>query len=470
MTMLPQSPANLHRHRGFLALLLAQVLGAFNDNFFKMIVSLLVVDTAVSGQRGGYLSLVGVVFLVPYLLFSGYAGYVADIFDKRQVLIAIKASEIAIMAMALAALICGRIDLMLAVLFLLATQASFFSPAKYGILLEMLPGVALARANGILESGRYFATILGTVLGGVVLAHLRARPSVIGGLLLAIAGAGFLASLHISIVPRSGAAKRFRLNPWGEIANGLSRLAEDRSLMWIVGTITYFEFLGALTLLDMILVAKEVMGVDDAWTSLLGAFIGCGIALGSVAAGHLARSQSEIGLVPFGAAGVALGIIVLSAATGSYATTAIAMTFIGLAGGFVVVPLNAALQRRARGTERGQIVSTNNFLNMAAILLSSGALWLLRDLLEIGPARILLLAGLATCAATICALRYFPNLGLSAFRSVLIMAFVDVDPAARVPTACADGDPVSKERRDREKPFFRRCQPQRRAPHGDEHP
>src|SRR5713226_4406050 len=139
MTIPMLSFADLLRHRGFRALLSAQLLGAFNDNVFKMVVSLLAVDTASGGHAGGYLSLVGAIFMAPYLLFSGYAGYFADIYDKRRVLIVAKAGEIAIMALALVALIIGRMEALLAALFLLAAQATFFSPAKYGILPELLP-------------------------------------------------------------------------------------------------------------------------------------------------------------------------------------------------------------------------------------------------------------------------------------------------------------------------------------------
>jgi acyl-[acyl-carrier-protein]-phospholipid O-acyltransferase/long-chain-fatty-acid--[acyl-carrier-protein] ligase len=412
--MLPQSSRSLLRHRGFRALCFAQLLGAFNDNVFKMVVSLLAVDTASGGHAGGYLSLVGAIFMAPYLLFSGYAGYFADIYDKRRVLIVAKAGEIAVMSLALAALMLGRVEALLAALFLLAAQATFFSPAKYGILPELLPESALPRANALLELSRYVAVIIGTVLGGLVLALWGERPAAIGLLLVAVAAAGFIATLGISAVPKSGAEKRFRVNPWGEVAAGIRRLAGDAGLMSTVAAITYFEFLGALVLLDVILVGKEVIGLDDAWTGSLGAFVGLGIGIGSLAAGRLSRGRVEIGMVPLGAVGIGLGVVALSGASASYAGAASTLALVGLAGGFIVVPLNAALQKQADGTERGHLISTNIFVNMTAVLLASGALWLLRDLLEIEPRGILLLTGLTTLAATVSALWCFPNYATSA--------------------------------------------------------
>ena len=92
-----------------------------------------------------------------------------DRFDKRSVLVFFKMLEIAIMALALASLASGSIGWMIVVLFLMATQSTFFSPAKYGILPEMLAATQLSRANGLLEFSRYIAVILGSVGGGLLL-------------------------------------------------------------------------------------------------------------------------------------------------------------------------------------------------------------------------------------------------------------------------------------------------------------
>jgi acyl-[acyl-carrier-protein]-phospholipid O-acyltransferase/long-chain-fatty-acid--[acyl-carrier-protein] ligase len=117
-----------------------QFLNAFNDNVYKLVVSLLAVLVATSRAGSGtYLSLAGFIFVAPFLLFSGYAGQLADKFEKRSVVVITKAFEIAAMTFALFALVSGSIEWMLAVLFFTATQAAFFSPAKYGIVPELVP-------------------------------------------------------------------------------------------------------------------------------------------------------------------------------------------------------------------------------------------------------------------------------------------------------------------------------------------
>ena len=117
-----------------------------------MIVQVTAVAMAASaGGSGKYLSLANAVFVIPFLIFAGPAGQIADRFSKTRVLQITKAFEIAVMVFGVFALMAHRIDMLLVVLFCLAAQANFFSPAKYGILPEITGEEQLARANGLIE-------------------------------------------------------------------------------------------------------------------------------------------------------------------------------------------------------------------------------------------------------------------------------------------------------------------------------
>src|SRR5499427_3591720 len=82
------------KHRGLQPFLWTQFLGAFNDNLFKIVVSMLAVHAVAASRAGRELSIVSTVFILPFLLFSGYAGQLADIYSKRTVLIVSKSLEI----------------------------------------------------------------------------------------------------------------------------------------------------------------------------------------------------------------------------------------------------------------------------------------------------------------------------------------------------------------------------------------
>src|SRR5947208_3823336 len=155
---------DLLKKSGFQAFLWTQFLGAFNDNVYKIIVSMRAVHVAAKSSSE-YLALAGAVFVIPFLLFSGYSGHLADAISKRTVLIGVKAFEIFAMGLGFAAFFSTRIELMLVVLFLMALHSTIFSPAKYGLVPEMLPAKDLSRANGLLEMSTFVAIVLGTSIG-----------------------------------------------------------------------------------------------------------------------------------------------------------------------------------------------------------------------------------------------------------------------------------------------------------------
>src|SRR5688572_23378314 len=216
------------RHRGLQPFLWTQFLGAFNDNLFKIVVSMLAVHAASQANAGRQLSLVGIIFMLPFLLFSGYAGQLADVYSKRSVLVVTKSLEIVAAALGLFAFATGRLELTYAVLFLIATQATFFSPAKYGILPELLPDRDLSRANGVLEMSTFVAIVAGTAIGGFLFEALERRLWIVGLAVVAVAIVGTVLSLRIPDVPAAAPGARIARNPFGEIAAGVARLRQSR--------------------------------------------------------------------------------------------------------------------------------------------------------------------------------------------------------------------------------------------------
>jgi acyl-[acyl-carrier-protein]-phospholipid O-acyltransferase/long-chain-fatty-acid--[acyl-carrier-protein] ligase len=403
--MTPGNPhgtyAGLLRQRGFSALLATAFLGAFNDNLYKIVVSLLAASLGAATGDTGYLALAGALFVLPYLLFSGYAGWLADAVNKRAVLIATKSFEIAAMLAAYVALASGDIQLMLAVIFLTAVQAAFFSPAHYGILPELLPERELSRANGLDELCIFLAIILGTTAGAGLYGLWQERIELIALILVALAVLGTVASLGIGRVKGPVTRRPFPSFPWVEVVAGVRRLLADRALRLTVLGITYFWFLGALLQLGVILFGKQALGLDDARAGLLQAAIAVGVGLGSAAAGRLSGDKVELGLVPIGSVGIGVSSLLLAWSPPSFGLALGALVLLGFSGGLFIVPLNANLQYRAPAGERGRLIGTNNFLNMLGVLLASTALWLFSDVLALPAEEMVLLIGLVTFAVTV---------------------------------------------------------------------
>ena len=404
------SYTNLLKSGGFQAFLWTQFLGAYNDNVYRILVSLLAVDIGARAGKGSvYLSLAGVVFIVPFLLFSGYAGHLADAFNKRRVLIATKSLEVISMGLAIPALVSQRIDLMLAVLFLLALQATLFSPAKYGILPEMLPDRDLSHANGLLEMSTFVAIVVGTSSGTFLFSTWKHDPWKLGVAMLAIAVAGSLTSFKIGKVVSPTARKPFALNPLSEVFIGLKRLYADRPLWLTVVGISYFWFLGALLQTDLILLGREILKVDGLRIGLMMTSLAVGIGVGSMAAGRLSGDKVELGLVPLGSLGMGASSMLLWWLVPSWIGVVAALALLGFWSGLFIVPLNAFLQQRSGVDEKGRLIATNNFLNNAAMLLAAAASWGLHDKAGISPDKIILASGILTLVATVYCVSLVPE-------------------------------------------------------------
>src|SRR3954468_24044969 len=138
--------------RRFLPFFGAQALGAFNDNIFKNVLVILAMYQAASYTQidpGTLTNLAGGLFILPYVLFSGIAGQLADRFDKALVLKVVKAAEIVIMTIAVLGFAAHSIEVLLSALFLMGVHSTFFAPAKYGMLPEVLEPTELVGGNAL---------------------------------------------------------------------------------------------------------------------------------------------------------------------------------------------------------------------------------------------------------------------------------------------------------------------------------
>jgi len=400
----------LLKNRGFFCFFCTQFLGAFNDNFYKIIVTLVALDVPLAAGGGKqYIPLIGGLFILPFLFFSGYAGYLADVHSKRSVLVSVKIFEIFAMTIGLLAFFADRMEPMLAVVFLMGLHSTFFSPAKYGILPEMLPEEDLSRGNGLLEMSTFIAIILGTSLGGAIYEAWKDRLAWIGLVLIAVATMGTLTSLGITRVPASGAAKKFGINPVAELWEGIRSLYADQRLWLTVMGISYFWFLGAFLQMVLPLLGKEILHLGETRIVLLWTFAAIGIGAGSLAAGRLSGDKIELGLVPLGSIGMGLFSVLLFFSDSSFSLSAGVLVLLGFSGGLFAVPLNALLQQRSARHQKGRLIAANNVFNTLGMLLASAMLWALATPLHLSPNEIILILGLLTFALTVYAVYFLPD-------------------------------------------------------------
>lgn len=387
------SQFSLLGRRRFGPLFATQFLGALNDNVYKNAVVIFIAFTLAdsSGIDSNLLVvLAGGVFILPFFLFSATAGQLADKFDKADLIRRVKLGEIAIMSLGACAFILESVVLLFTVLLLMGAQSALFGPLKYGILPQLVGLSELTGANGMVQMGTYISILLGTILGGVLIAVSGYGVFLVAIVVLLFALSGWYASRFI---PRVGAAEpglrvdpNFPARTW----QLLRYCYRDSTLFIAIVGVSWFWFLGA-TFLSLVpgYTRDLLQGNEHVATLLLTAF-SVGIGIGSLACERFSYGRIELRLVVIGILGMslfALGLYLLgNPATGGdglldaaaflgywqHWLVLLGLTGIGLFGGLYIVPLYTLVQYRAAAAHRARVIAANNVLN--ALFMVSSAL------------------------------------------------------------------------------------------------
>jgi acyl-[acyl-carrier-protein]-phospholipid O-acyltransferase/long-chain-fatty-acid--[acyl-carrier-protein] ligase len=397
-------------------------LGALNDNLFKTIVSLLVLSRYVNEADGTlFLSLTAGLFALPYILFSGIAGFLSDAFSKTKIIRSLKLFEFLVMVLAFFSFINENPFGLLASVFLMGLQSALFSPAKYGILPEMLSKEDLSKGNGYTEFFTFLAIITGTACAGLVLSIELANPGIVS---LAVAILGIIFSLGVgSHVPSLVQGNSFSINPVGPNVSRLKEISKDRGLyLCIIGS-AFFFFVGTLFQLNILVFAKQTLEVGEVLTSILLASLAIGIGTGSIIAGKTSEGKVEIGLIPLGGLGLCILSLLISLTSFSYSISLFLVFFLGMSGGLFIVPINAYLQANSPRDKLGSYLAASNFLTFVGIVVSSFLYWILADLIHASPPMIFLLMGIGSLFVAIYLIKLLPEMMARCLNWMLLHIF-----------------------------------------------
>jgi acyl-[acyl-carrier-protein]-phospholipid O-acyltransferase/long-chain-fatty-acid--[acyl-carrier-protein] ligase len=388
--------------RGFWSLIVTQFQGAFSDNALKNLVIFLIVASGHSeSEKHRIGELVGALFALPFILFSMAGGYLADRHSKRTITIGVKIFEVFVMLFATAGLMLNNLPMQLAAVFGMGAHSAFFGPSKYGLLPELLPEKRLSWGNGILELGTFTAIILGTVAAAFLATHLRGHHGWSGLILIGLALLGLGTSLGITPVPPADPQRQFQPNFLVELGRQVKAVRRDRPLLLAMLGNTYFNFLGALLLLNLFFYGADVLRVGELKIGYLNTALALGIGVGSFAAGCLSGGKIEYGLIPLGALGLSLAATALAAPGLSYGQSLVRLALLGTAGGFFIVPICALLQHRPEKGKKGGVLATANLFSFVGVFLASGAHYVLTQFAEMSPGTIFLAGGVLTLAGAI---------------------------------------------------------------------
>lgn len=382
--------------RRFLPMFMTQFLGALNDNVYKQAL-LLVITYGWINQQSASVStlnnLAALLFILPYFIFSATAGQIADKYERARLVRGIKILEITIMLIGSAGFLLGHLWLLLLALFLMGTHSTFFGPIKYAILPEILKPNELMSGNALFQSGTSMAILIGMILGGAVISASDGNLLWISLTIVTIAILGYFSSRFI--LKQNVSTPDLEID-WNFFRTSFQTLKYAKSIPLIYLVLlgnSWYWFYGATYLTQIPQLTQQNLHASENVVSLLLTFFSVGIGIGSLLCRRIGGTEVNLKMVPIGAIGLTVFALYLAASlafvpvrTGEllhladvfqqgwcYYHVMLAVTLLGISGGFYIVPLYAMMQAYSPRSHRARVVAANNILN--AVFMVSSAIF-----------------------------------------------------------------------------------------------
>ncbi|CAG69179.1 putative permease (MFS superfamily) [Acinetobacter baylyi ADP1] len=410
---------------------LTQFFGALNDNVYKQSLLLVITYGWISQQSADVSTLnnlAALLFILPYFIFSATAGQIADKYERAKLVRAIKVLEIIIMLIGTAGFLTGHLILLMFALFLMGVHSTFFGPIKYAILPEILKPNELMSGNALFQSGTSIAILLGMILGGAVISLSEGHLIWISLTVVMIAIIGYCCSRYI--LKQNVAAPDLKID-WNFFRTSFQTIQYAKSIPLIFTILlgnSWYWFYGATYLTQIPQLTQQNLHASENVVSLLLTFFSVGIGAGSLLCRKIGGSELNIKMVPIGAVGLTVCALYLAASlafvperTGDFLSLSdifssgqvyyhvmLAVTLLGISGGFYIVPLYAMMQAYSPRSHRARVVAANNILN--AVFMVSSAIFsiLILSILKIDIKILFVITAVLSAIFTIWLLRKLP--------------------------------------------------------------
>jgi MFS family permease len=387
--------------RGFYTILSAQFLSSLADN--ALLIAAIALLTSLNAPDW-MTPLLKLFFVISYVLLAAWVGIFADLMPKGHVMFITNAIKVIGCLM----MLFGSHPLLSYAV--VGIGAAAYSPAKYGILTELLPAEKLVIANGWMEGLTVVSIILGVVLGGVLIhpsvadvvlhsIHLDAlginsHPEAAIAVIVFIYAAA--AAVNLAIPDTGARYPRSSFSPVDSIRNFAKSCAilwKDRLGQISLSVTTLFWGAGAVLQFLVLKWAEVNLGMNLSQGAILQAVVSVGVALGAAGAAVFIPLKKSLTVLPMG---VAMGLVVsatsfydIQTVTGSISLFGLNISFgiiiaglimilVGVLAGFFVVPMNALLQHRGHVLmSAGRSIAVQNFNENSSILTMLGGYALL---------------------------------------------------------------------------------------------
>ena len=409
---------------------------AFNDKALQFTLLPMGIWLAAGAGWGNYLQhILALLILLPFILLGPLAGWASDTFSKTRIIRLASWIQLGVFAVVFYCFKTEFFPLAVACFFFLAIQSTILSPAKSGIIKDLVGSSRLGFASGIMQMFTIVAILTGQIVIGFWYTGREARLGdgwQAGFLPIIVIGFGAVVTLimaySIHVIPAQSKrpfTKGLLISHFGQ----LGQLLKSRPLRLTALGIAYFWAFGAFVQMVSVTISKDLYDGDSYFAtsqSWMMCAAGGGIALGSILGAMINKRHIELGLNPLG------GIIMMAASIGvAFAVPESALFYMALAGtgfgaAFFFVPINAFLQDECDPDQRGNILAGSALLNCLAM---AGAVILQAVLVKAGltPKVQFLFAAAVSVGVTFYVMRLLPRAFVKMLAFSALRAFYRIE-------------------------------------------
>ncbi len=422
--------------RRFLPLLLTQFLGALNDNLFKgALVTAIAYDVITHAAARIQVMAISAtaISIIPALLFSAWAGKIADKYERAGLIKKIKFAEAMVTALAVAAIYYHSLVLSVMVLFFLSTCIAFFAPLKYTVLPDYLEEKELIQGNSLLEASNFIAILIGAVMGSL-LVSLPLEKITLSVAMIMIALGGVISSQFVASSGPVDPHIKINFNLWKENAS-ITRFAKEKwdIYLTILG-IAWFWLIGGAFLAGFSTYAKDVLNANTQTIAFFLVVFFAGIAAGSLFCNALRLLKGRIHATYVPVAVLMMGFFIFDlyflsrhiaplsanfAASGffknpHYFRVVFDLFCIAGCAGLYTVPLYALLQKRSQPAHRARVIAASHIIGSMAMFLGL-SVTMMATLVGIAVSYIFLLLAVMNVFVAIYVCKLLPDAVLKSF-------------------------------------------------------
>lgn len=371
---------NLLQIRRFFPLLITQFLGALNDNLFKNAL-LTLVALKMAAQSHILSNVIAGLFILPFFLFSAWAGEFADKFSRHKIARVLKLVEIVLMCGVAVAYHYSSLPALIAIMCIMGTQSAFFGPVKYALLPQQLEPNELIAGNAYIEATTYLAILLGLMLGTLLPINISIA------ILILLAVLGYLSARLILPAPAPRPNLTINRNIFAAVWDNFRFLKRHRYLLQSILGASWFWMIGSLAAVQIYPLCGKILNAGEGTITFFLILFSLGVAMGSYACNRLLRGNIDTTYVPLSAVGMSLCLFALSYFSYQYPTSETTLKFtefllapraVGISlslflmaffGGLYIIPLNAFMQNRSPKAYTASVIAGNNLFNALGMTL-----------------------------------------------------------------------------------------------------